>query len=229
MSDETMLDNAIWHALASLHRPLRRGTGLAACYQAEVSRFAGLERPTDQAFADLATLTAPGEHVALFTADPPEVPAAWHVVRARPIEQMVCRRLQGDAPRIDLPLTAADVPDMLALAEATRPGPFAAGTIRMGRYLGVRSAEDGRLAAMAGERLRLTGYTEISAVCTDPAFRGRGLARRLVAALSAQLLAEGSTPFLHVKTENGAKALYESLGFRTRRIIRLTVLAAGSR
>jgi predicted GNAT family acetyltransferase len=136
---------------------------------------------------------------------------------------MVCD-LPAEGPiRLDLRLGAEDVPEMLALAQATDPGPFSEGTIQMGRYYGRRS-EDGRLAAMAGERLRLTDYTEISAVCTDPAFRGRGYARMLVAGLAAQALAEGSTPFLHVKTENGARGLYEALGFRVRRTIQLTVL-----
>ena len=77
---------------------------------------------------------------------------------------------------------------------------------------------------MAGERLQLTGYTEISAVCTDPAFRGRGYAKALVIGLAAQVLSEGNLPFLHVKTENGARGLYEAIGFRVRRSIQLTVL-----
>ena len=115
------------------------------------------------------------------------------------------------------------MPEMLALALVTEPGPFSEGTIRMGRYFGVRS-DEGRLIAMAGERLKLANYTEISAVCTDPAFRGRGYARALVAGLAAQALAEGCRPFLHVKTENGARGLYEALGFRLRRAINLTVL-----
>jgi predicted GNAT family acetyltransferase len=77
---------------------------------------------------------------------------------------------------------------------------------------------------MAGERLMLTNYTEISAVCTDPAFRGRGYASSLVKGLAAQALAEGCMPFLHVKRENGARGLYETLGFQIRRNIHLTVL-----
>ena len=109
---------------------------------------------------------------------------------------------------------------MLELTAATQPGPFAARTYEMGRYLGVRV--DGRLVAMAGERLRLAGATEISAVCTDPAFTGRGYARALMLPLMAKAVAEGQLPILHVKTENGAKHLYEKLGFRVRRAIRLT-------
>lgn len=223
MIDGSPLDNPIWHALNSQQRSFNRGTGLAARYVANVSRFAALSRPGDEAFSDLAAVVGPGETVAFFTADPLDVPSGWNVVRSRPLDQMVCD-LPAEGPiRLDLRLGAEDVPEMLALAQATDPGPFSEGTIQMGRYYGRRS-EDGRLAAMAGERLRLTDYTEISAVCTDPAFRGRGYARMLVAGLAAQALAEGSTPFLHVKTENGARGLYEALGFRVRRTIQLTVL-----
>jgi predicted GNAT family acetyltransferase len=224
MTDASMLDNVIWYALNSQHRSFSRGTALAARYAADVSPFAALAHPTPEAFSDLATLAQPGDSVALFTAEPLDVSPEWQLVRSRPLEQMVCDRLEGDAPRLYLRLGAEDVPEMLALAAATEPGPFSAGTIGMGRYYGFRSADDGRLVAMAGERLRLTGYTEINAVCTDPAFRGRGYARTLVAGLVAQSLADGCTPFLHVKTENGAKALYEALGFRVRRAIQLTVL-----
>ncbi len=105
---------------------------------------------------------------------------------------------------------------MVALATATEPGPFRAGTIGMGRYFGLKT-DDGRLMAMAGERMRLDGFVEVSAVCTWPEFRGRGLAKTLVSAVAAMIAAEGSVPFLHVKTENeGAIALYEKLGFRKR-------------
>lgn len=224
MTDMSVLDNVIWHALDTRHRPLRRGTELAARYLSEVSRFAALARPEAEAFAGLATLVAPGETVAFFTAEPLDPPGEWQIARSRTLEQMVCERLVGEGAALTLPLATADIPEMLALAAATEPGPFSAGTIAMGRYYGVRMAGDGRLVAMAGERLRLTGFTEISAVCTDPSFRGHGYARALVAGIAAQALAEGAIPFLHVKTENGAKALYERLGFRVRRVLYLTVL-----
>ncbi len=126
-------------------------------------------------------------------------------------------------------LGQADVPDMLALTAATEPGPFLPETIRMGHYVGIRSAgirsDDGRLAAMAGERLKLDKFTEISAVCTDPDFRGRGYGLRLVQYLTERVVRQGKVAFLHVKTENRAKALYERLGYQVRRAIVLTVIA----
>jgi len=113
---------------------------------------------------------------------------------------------------------------MLELAAATEPGPFLPQTIQMGSYFGIR-ASDGRLVAMAGKRLQSTAFAEISAVCTLPEFRGRGYAKFLTTFLAARILATGKTPFLHVKSENGAKVVYQNIGFRVRAAIYLTVLS----
>jgi predicted GNAT family acetyltransferase len=227
MDDLSALDNPIWNALNSDHRPLAVARGLAARFPLDVSPLAGLQAATPEAFADLAELVPTGESVALFTTAPPPVPAPWNVTRSRWIDQMVCEQGEAATPASLLELRQDDVPEMLALAAATQPGPFSKATIRMGRYRGVRSA-DGQLVAMAGERLKLPGFTEISAVCTAPDFQGQGFGRMLMTAMSSMLLSEGRTPFLHVKTENGAKQLYERLGFRVRRPIRLTVIARRS-
>lgn len=224
MVDVTALDNAIWGALTTAQRSMSRSSGLARRFPSDVSPLAALQSPTPAAFADLCALVDPQDSVGLFTCEPVSVSSEWEVVRTRPIEQMV---FSGSAPPTDAQpeaLSRADVPEMLALAAATEPGPFLAGTIQMGRYFGIRSS-DGQLIAMAGERLRLEAFTEISAVCTDPGFQGRGHGRTLVAFLVARILSEGKIPFLHVKSENGAKLLYERIGFRTRRDIQLTVLA----
>jgi predicted GNAT family acetyltransferase len=122
----------------------------------------------------------------------------------------------GAAEPEAVPLGPADVPDMLDLARRTKPGPFLPRTIEMGSYLGVR--RDRALVAMAGERLHPPGWTEISAVCTNPEWRGHGLASRLVLALAAEIRARGETPFLNaVATNVNAIRLYEELGFRLRK------------
>ena len=116
-------------------------------------------------------------------------------------------------------LAPADVADMTALVELTRPGPFWPRSIALGAFYGVR--ENGFLMAMAGERLRPPGWTEISSVCTHPQARGRGLAARLVAAAANRILARGERPFLHVAADNtDAIRLYERLGFAVRRPVR---------
>ena len=124
------------------------------------------------------------------------------------------------------PLGDADAADMLALARLTEPGPFLERTHTMGRFLGIRI--EGRLAAMAGERMRFPGYTEVSGVCTHPDFRGRGLARRLSAAAAVAIEARGERPFLHAwRSNRSAIALYESLGFELRAEVNVAVLDRG--
>lgn len=127
-----------------------------------------------------------------------------------------------DEPDI-VTLTRDDASEMLALATLTEPGPFRSRTHEMGHFRGVRIG--GRLAAMAGERMRFPGFTEVSAVCTHPDFRGRGLARRLSKVVSAAIQARGETPFLHAwKNNHSAIALYETLGFRWRCDVNVAVL-----
>lgn len=198
--------------------------GSARRYPKGVSPFAALREPTAGAFSDLRDLVPPGERVALFTAAPLDVPKSWRVEQSRWIEQMTCETLSAAQPIQALPLTAADVPEMLALTAATEPGPFLPRTIELGRYFGIRS-DDGRLAAMAGERLRLSGFTEISAVCTHPDFRGRGYAKALVTMVAEKIMSGGKMPFLHVNPDNGAKVVYAKLGFTLRTHIRLTVIS----
>jgi GNAT superfamily N-acetyltransferase len=212
-------------SLTTLHQSLGSREGQACRYQANVSPFAGLQSATDSGFADLGRLVAQGEVVGLCTAEPVSVPDGWQVVLARLVEQMICTELTrsppAQAPEV---LTERDVPEMLALTAATEPGPFLPQTPQMGRYYGIRSA-GGELISMAGERAQLERFTEISAVCTAPAARGQGHAGSLVTFLAAQILAEGRTPFLHVKRENEARLLYERIGFRTRQAMNLTVVA----
>ena len=112
---------------------------------------------------------------------------------------------------------------MLALTKLTMPGPFGARTREMGDYFGIRGA--GTLAAMAGERLRLPGYTEISAVCTHPDHLGRGYASALMEMLMERICSRGELPFLHVRSENArAIQVYERLGFRIRASLHYVVL-----
>jgi hypothetical protein len=167
------LDNPIWLALTTEHRLLARSHGLARRYPPDVSALAALLHPTNDAFADLQRLMSPGEQVALFTASPLDVPGNWQADRSRWIDQMICEASLAPPPVVPLPLGTTDVPEMLELTAATEPGPFLPQTIQMGGYFGKR-ASDGRLVAMAGERLQSTAFTEIRAVCTVPHGAGYG-------------------------------------------------------
>jgi len=143
-------------------------------------------------------------------------PPSWDLVIRVDGVQLVDDGIAAAPDEEAVRLTSADVPEMLRLIERTKPGPFLPRTIELGIYLGVR--RDGELIAMAGERLHPPGWSEVSAVCTDAAFRGQGLATRLVHAIAHGIRARGETAFLHAAADNtNAIRLYESLGFRQRR------------
>jgi ribosomal protein S18 acetylase RimI-like enzyme len=219
----TPLDNPVLAALTTAHAALAIAHGDARRYPFELARYAALAAPG--AFGDLAAISAPGEPVRLFSPRELTVPHGWSVEVRKPMEQMVATHAIEATLDVE-PLGPADAGDMLGLAAITEPGPFFARTLELGRYVGI--TRGGRLVAMAGERLKLAAFTEISAVCTHPAHRGRGYGRALVAALVAAALAEGREPFLHVTPGNPARALYERLGFETRTTMHLTVIAPSS-
>lgn len=212
---DQVLDNPIWHSLVTGHRALSRGGELARRFDRKVSPLMGIREESARAFEELRGLLGDGGPGVLFSRGPLRVPGGLKVIKSMTILQMVCPAPRPGPGAEIVRLGREDVPEMLALTAATGPGPFSEDTIEMGRYYGIRS-EDGRLAAMAGERLLLDGYQEVSAVCTDPAFRGKGYAQALVAKVAGQIAAEGRAPFLHVKTQNAsAVAAYERVGFET--------------
>lgn len=221
------LDNPIWAALTSRQSQFARINGHARRFAPEVTVFAAIPNPDDPVcWADLATLLGAGGRAALFMVQKPQLPASLATPYQRFIDQMLAPEsiaAPGPAPAGLVTLGPDDVVDMLDLAKRTEPGPLQPGTIDMGTYLGIRGA-DGRLLAMAGERLALDGHVEISAVCTDPEARGRGLASALCHRLAHAAQSRGDRAFLHVKTENGARRVYERLGFTLRSPICLTVV-----
>jgi ribosomal protein S18 acetylase RimI-like enzyme len=214
--DAYVLDNAAWLSLTGAHARLGARLAGAARYAPDVSPFAALALdPDGAAWHDLAALLG-RDGTALVPGLRAEAPAGWQVLSRGEGVQMIDTHVQAAEYPDVLRLRPQDVPEMLDLAARTKPGPFLSRTIEMGTYLGIR--RDGRLIAMAGERLRPPGWTEISAVCTDAGYRGHGLATRLVQAVVADIRAGGGTPFLHaVATNVTAIRLYESMGFTLRR------------
>jgi len=222
------LDRPIWAALTTRQAPLARGGARALRFDPSCAMFAAAADDGDEAMTALAALVAAHGDTALVEANPVRLPPGLIVVSQAPCHQMIAEA-PGPAgtPAFEVvALTEADAPQMYDLAILTKPGPYFARTHRLGDFIGVK--QDGRLVAMAGERMQPAGFTEVSGVCTHPDARGRGYAGALSRIVAARIGARGETPFLHVyATNTGAIALYEALGFRLRQELTMTVLSAG--
>ena len=218
------LDNVIWSALTTVHAELARGGALARRYQPDFARFAGMRVVGPAGFDALADDLVRDEFVALSLQDEVDPGPAFEVLDRKVLVQMV--GAVGGEPGEPAGLRAlgpADVAAMTALVQATAPGPWFARTAELGRFVGIEV--DGRLVAMAGERMRVPGHTEISAVCCHADFRGRGWPTELMRRVSRSIVARGETPFLRVLGENApAIALYEKLGLRERLRSHLLIL-----
>lgn len=216
-----VLDDPVWHALTGPHRVHALGSGKARFYPREMAPFSAIADLSEGAYADLAAGLAIDEEARLFRPGTESVPRGWVELASFPILQMVALHPpDADACKAEI-LSPADTSAMLDLVAETKPGPFGRLTPLMGRYVGVR--RDGCLVAMAGERLRVTGYVELSAICVHPRARGQGHARSLTRHLMRLAFAAGEVPFLHVRPDNAAAvALYQQLGFATRRELVVT-------
>jgi ribosomal protein S18 acetylase RimI-like enzyme len=218
-----VLDNPVWESLTGPHAQFAERRGRVARYRADISPFAAFEsEPSTGDWRDLAELAGPAAGLGVMGM-PAAPPAGWEHQLIGPGVQMVAEGplpppLAGEVRPVRL--GDDDVPEMLDLVARTKPGPFLPRTIELGAYLGIRV--DRQLVAMAGERLHPPGWTEISAVCTDPSWRGHGFARQLT--LAEQIRARGENPFLHAVAANPAVALYEKLGFRHRGSTSFTLL-----
>lgn len=211
-----VLDNPVWHALAGPHRLHAIGRGAARHYPRDVAPFSAILEPTDQAYADLAADLPAGAEARLFRPTEEPLPPGWDDVGRFPMLQMVATRTpEGDDDAVS-PLSSDDAGAMLDLVALAQPGPFGARTPLLGRYLGAWSGN--RLVAMAGERLRVAGHVELSAICVHPEAQGQGHAGRLVRRLMRLAFENGEVPFLHVRPDNKpAIELYRHLGFEVRR------------
>jgi ribosomal protein S18 acetylase RimI-like enzyme len=219
-----LLDYPIRTALKTRQEGLAEINGPARRYPADIAPFADVTAQTQENWEALHALMGADQPAVLFTPDLIIPSGPLEIVMAATGEQMIGAPTKFDGPMPDIiPLGNADAPEMRALVELTRPGPFGPRTHQLGRFFGIRI--DGRLAAMTGERMRPGDYTEMTAVCVHSDFRGRRYAQALLAYVSRQIVARGEIPFLHVFSENhSAIALYKRQGMSIRRRLHVTVL-----
>ncbi len=219
-----ILDRPIWSALTAGHADLAEGGALARRYRPDIVPFAASRDASTESLAALAALPRPSEDMLLAEAGPLALPPGYVTMTTGTLVQMVLENTPATISddRIER-LSQADAQEMLALATLTRPGPFTLGAQALGAFFGIRI--DGRIAAMAGERMKQEGHAELSGVCSHPDFRGRGLARLLSVFVTHRILKRGETPYLHAYATNAAAiGLYQSIGFATRTTLNLAMI-----
>jgi predicted GNAT family acetyltransferase len=214
------IDNVIWEALTTRQVQFCESFGSARRFAREVTLLSAFDKSASDGYDALGSLVGENGTAAVFLESPYEEQRGWTWIAGASLLQMVCedeklaREAGGSRPEM-VPLRLSDSPEMIELTTLTKPGPFGPRTHELGTYMGIR--DGGRLAAMAGERLKVPGFTEVSAVCTHPDFLGRGYAGALMKEIMRGIWDRGETPFLHVRGDNTrAIALYERLGFRVK-------------
>jgi predicted GNAT family acetyltransferase len=218
------LDRPIWTALSSRQAEYAVGGPLALRYQSDVEPFAAVASDTEESLDALAQLLKPGETHILLQAQPSPLPREVQLIdKADGVQMVAARTIGAPKPPDAVRLSDADSPEMVELAELTKPGPFRPRTHCLGSFWGIR--REGRLVAMAGERMKIPGMTEVSGVATHPDWRGHGFARSLSAFVASEIARRGETPFLHAFADNiAAIRLYQSLGFTIRTEVHVQVI-----
>lgn len=223
MSNIHPLDRPIWNSLTTHHAANSVSTPRALAMRPSYGSLAAVADSSAESGEELVALIPEQGSLSLFDSIPmPPLPPGVRIVRQAPMHQMIADGAARLEPNVAaLQLGESDAEEMLEFATLTQPGPFLRNTNRLGHFWGLR--EKGKLVAMAGQRLKLDGFTEVSGVCVHPDYRGRGYAADLVGLVTAEIEANGEVPFLHVLASNAsAIAVYEKIGYAIRRTLMLT-------
>jgi GNAT superfamily N-acetyltransferase len=211
------LDNPIWESLSHFHQPYNEGGNRLKYFIPDVSPFVAMQHWEEEDKNYLTAHLPADRNFFYIISDPILLPDTCEVVFTTPLYQMVCNKhVPYTVSAMEIrTLGKEDIPRMIELTALTKPGPFNQRTIEFGNYIGI--FEGDRLAAMAGERLKLNNYTEISAICTHPDFLGKGYAASLLSVAASRIDQTGAVPFLHVRCDNErAISMYEKAGFEIR-------------
>ncbi|TRC96042.1 GNAT family N-acetyltransferase [Mesorhizobium sp. WSM4303] len=219
-----VLDRPVWSALDTRHRIFAYGDKLARRYPTSIAPFAATATDDAESLEAFGRLVPPGESVIMAQVDAIALPDGLSAISTADAVQMVAEKpMPAVSDERVQQLTLDDAAEMLALASLTKPGPFTLKALSLGEFWGVKIS--GRLAAMAGERMKQPGYSELSGVCSHPDFRGGGLGRLLSVFVSNRIMARGEVPYLHAYANNAsAIGLYESIGFRLRSKMNVAVV-----
>ena len=228
-----VLDNVIWQALTTRDASFAESHDEARRFVREVGPLGAFREEGPRGYTSLLGLVATGDTVGLFLDKAYEPHSGWEFEAGAPLLQMIADNGTASPagsntiPKIDFPelveLGPQDSAEMIELTALTKPGPFGTRTHELGIYLGIRC--EGKLVAMAGERLKVPGHTEVSAVCTHPKHTGKGYAAILMTEVMRGIRNRGETPFLHVREDNvRAVEIYKRLGFRVRKLGHFAVL-----
>lgn len=218
------LESPLWHALGGSLARHSRVIGDVRFLDPELGPVAAMARVTPANLAALATGIPPGSEIVVIAPEPAEATETLDLVKVVPLQQMVAERpaIAKPAARV-VELSVADLPQMLALVDITRPGPLGPRSFELGGFHGIFDGD--RLVALAGRRLQFDGHAEVSTVCTHPDYRGRDYAKSVVSSVMQGILDSGRTPFLGVNADNlPAIGLYERLGFSRTRMLHISTV-----
>ena len=212
------LDNPAWYSLKETHQSLSISSDEIKFYLPEICPFGGM--------------TSPEANLSLFIHNHIPLSNSFFVIGNKPQKtsglsfekelvclQMVCSEtIKMETTEDILELNEKHKGQLVQLVNMVQPGYFKEGTVKMGDYFGI--FKNDTLVAVTGERMKMNGFTEISAVVTHPAFTGKGFAKQLIAHTVNKNFEQTIVPYLHVaETNSGAIQLYEKLGFVARRKI----------